>query len=135
MAVSDGADITVVKDQGLVAAVFDDRTLAGLTGHLAIGHCRYSTTGSSTWRNAQPAYRAAARATSRSATTATSPTPRRSPPRRGCCPGTVTSDTDLIAELIGNELGAPARGGRATTATSSGRSPRCCPGSRARSPS
>src|SRR5215203_7190035 len=47
MAVSDGADVTVVKDQGLVAAVFDDRTLAGLDGILAIGHCRYSTTGSS----------------------------------------------------------------------------------------
>src|SRR5215216_4947199 len=57
MAVSDGAALTVVKDQGLVAAVFDERTLAGLDGHLAIGHCRYSTTGSSTWRNAQPAYR------------------------------------------------------------------------------
>lgn len=55
MAVSDGETLTVVKDQGLVASVFDDRTLAGLHGHLAIGHCRYSTTGSSTWRNAQPA--------------------------------------------------------------------------------
>src|SRR5919109_245723 len=57
IAVSDGDAITVVKDQGLVASVFDERTLAGLTGQLAIGHCRYSTTGSSTWRNAQPAYR------------------------------------------------------------------------------
>src|SRR5687767_10652475 len=57
MAVSDGTDITVVKDQGLVASVFDDRALAGLAGHVAIGHCRYSTTGSSTWRNAQPVYR------------------------------------------------------------------------------
>ncbi len=37
MAVSDGDDVTVVKDQGLVASVFDDRTLAGLDGHLAIG--------------------------------------------------------------------------------------------------
>ena len=58
MAVSDGTAMTVVKDQGLVTSVFDDRTLAGLHGHLAIGHCRYSTSGSSTWRNAQPAYRA-----------------------------------------------------------------------------
>ena len=47
----------VVKEQGLVATVFDDRTLAPLTGHLAIGHTRYSTTGSSTWRNAQPVWR------------------------------------------------------------------------------
>src|SRR3546814_16753477 len=57
MAVSDGTALTVVKDQGLVTSVFDDRSMAGLVGHLAIGHCRYSTTGSSTRRNAQPAYR------------------------------------------------------------------------------
>ena len=58
MAVADdGASLTVVKDMGLVSNVFDDRTLAALSGHLAIGHCRYSTTGSSTWRNAQPVYR------------------------------------------------------------------------------
>jgi len=50
----------VVKEQGLVANAFDDRTLAALTGHLAIGHTRYSTTGSSTWRNAQPVYRSVA---------------------------------------------------------------------------
>ena len=57
MAVSDGNEIMVVKEQGLVATVFDDRKLAPLTGHLAIGHTRYSTTGSSTWRNAQPVWR------------------------------------------------------------------------------
>ena len=54
MAVSDGQQLTVVKDQGLVSNAFDDRTLLTLHGHLAIGHTRYSTTGSSTWRNAQP---------------------------------------------------------------------------------
>jgi amidophosphoribosyltransferase len=37
--------------------VFDETTLAGLGGHLAIGHNRYSTTGSSVWENAQPTYR------------------------------------------------------------------------------
>jgi len=58
IAVSDGQTITVVKDMGLVSNVFDDKTLAALPGHLAIGHTRYSTTGSSTWRNAQPFYRA-----------------------------------------------------------------------------
>src|SRR6187431_3092764 len=57
MGVSDGEHITVVKNMGLVSNVFDDRTLAPLTGHLAIGHTRYSTTGSSTWGNAQPVYR------------------------------------------------------------------------------
>jgi amidophosphoribosyltransferase len=57
IAVSDGETITVVKDMGLVTQVFDERRLAPLEGHLAIGHNRYSTTGSSSWRNAQPVYR------------------------------------------------------------------------------
>jgi amidophosphoribosyltransferase len=57
IAVSDGQTITVVKDMGLVTKVFDEHNLAPLDGHLAIGHVRYSTTGSSTWRNAQPVYR------------------------------------------------------------------------------
>ncbi|MGQ0832593.1 MAG: amidophosphoribosyltransferase [Microthrixaceae bacterium] len=104
MAVSDGSDVTVVKDQGLVAAVFDDRMLAGLVGHVAIGHCRYSTTGSSTWRNAQPAYRGVdehqfalghnGNLTNTEALVAGA----------GMLPGTVTSDTDIIAELLAAEL-------------------------------
>ena len=57
IAVSDGETITVVKDMGLVTQVFDERQLAPLEGHLAVGHVRYSTTGSSNWRNAQPVYR------------------------------------------------------------------------------
>ena len=57
IAVSDGSTITVSKDMGLVAQVFDERRLAPLQGHLSIGHVRYSTTGSSSWRNAQPIYR------------------------------------------------------------------------------
>jgi amidophosphoribosyltransferase len=57
IAVSDGETITVVKDMGLVTQVFDERRLAPLQGHLAIAHNRYSTTGSSSWRNAQPVYR------------------------------------------------------------------------------
>ena len=60
IAVSDGQTVTVVKDMGLVTQVFDERRLAPLEGHLAIGHVRYSTTGSSTWRNAQPVYRSVA---------------------------------------------------------------------------
>ena len=57
MAVSDGVHVVVYKELGLVAQVFDEPTLNTLTGHLAIGHCRYSTTGSCTWENAQPSYR------------------------------------------------------------------------------
>lgn len=54
IAVSDGSGVVVYKDLGLVAQVFDEPTLATLRGHLAIGHTRYSTTGGSTWENAQP---------------------------------------------------------------------------------
>jgi len=57
IAVSDGSALVVYKDLGLVAQVFDEPTLASLRGHIAIGHCRYSTTGSSTWENAQPTFR------------------------------------------------------------------------------
>ena len=54
IAVADGKHIAMHKDMGLVTQVFDERVLAGLRGHLAIGHTRYSTTGSSVLRNAQP---------------------------------------------------------------------------------
>src|SRR6476646_1867531 len=57
MAVSDGSAVVVYKELGLVAQVFDEATLGSLNGHLAIGHCRYSTTGSCTWENAQPSFR------------------------------------------------------------------------------
>jgi len=54
IATSDGRSILVYKDMGLVSQVFDERSLNSLKGHLAVGHCRYSTTGGSTWENAQP---------------------------------------------------------------------------------
>lgn len=57
IATSDGETVTVFKDLGLVAQVFDEPTLAGLDGHVGIGHARYSTTGSNNWANAQPAHR------------------------------------------------------------------------------
>jgi amidophosphoribosyltransferase len=54
IATSDGRSILVYKDMGLVSQVFDESALSTLRGHLAVGHCRYSTTGGSTWENAQP---------------------------------------------------------------------------------
>jgi amidophosphoribosyltransferase len=57
IAASDGERILIYKDMGLVSQVFTETDLASLTGDLAIGHCRYSTTGSSTWVNAQPTLR------------------------------------------------------------------------------
>ncbi len=54
IATSDGQRINVYKDMGLVSQVFDENTLNSMSGHIAIGHCRYSTTGSNLWANAQP---------------------------------------------------------------------------------
>lgn len=54
IATSNGQQILVYKDMGLVSQVFDERSLSTLRGHIAVGHCRYSTTGGSTWENAQP---------------------------------------------------------------------------------
>jgi len=54
IAVSDGSVMRMHKDVGLIAQVFHPRSLADLEGHYAIGHTRYSTTGSSAIRNAQP---------------------------------------------------------------------------------
>ncbi len=57
MAVSDGSHVVVYKDMGLVSQVFNESSLDSLRGHLAVGHCRYSTTGASVWENAQPTFR------------------------------------------------------------------------------
>src|SRR5712671_3153773 len=60
IAVSDGSQVLVFKDLGLVSQVFDEQVLSSLSGHIAIGHCRYSTTGGSIWENAQPTFRTTA---------------------------------------------------------------------------
>jgi amidophosphoribosyltransferase len=54
IAVSDRGRLTVLRDMGLVTQVFSEQKLRGLRGELAIGHTRYSTTGSTQWSNAQP---------------------------------------------------------------------------------
>lgn len=104
MAVSDGEAITVVKDMGLVATVFDDRTLAPLTGDLAIGHTRYSTTGSSTWRNAQPVYRGLATTGFALGHNGNLTNTAQLATEAGMLPGTVASDTDLVAELLSIDI-------------------------------
>jgi amidophosphoribosyltransferase len=58
IAASDGTRIVVFKDMGLVPQVFNEPVLSTLRGHIAVGHCRYSTSGSSVWQNAQPTFRA-----------------------------------------------------------------------------
>ena len=54
IAVSDRGRLTVMRDMGLVAHVFSEQQLQALPGDVAIGHTRYSTTGSALWANAQP---------------------------------------------------------------------------------
>ena len=46
--------MTALRDLGLVSQVFNEEKLHALPGELAIGHTRYSTTGSGAWANAQP---------------------------------------------------------------------------------
>jgi len=54
IAVSEQGRLTALRDLGLVTQVFDEQKLHALQGQIAIGHTRYSTTGSSQWANAQP---------------------------------------------------------------------------------
>jgi amidophosphoribosyltransferase len=57
LAVSDGEQLMLYKELGLVSSVLDERRIPSLRGGLAIAHCRYSTTGSTIWENAQPTIR------------------------------------------------------------------------------
>ncbi len=57
IAVSDGENILIFKDLGLVSQVFNEQNIAPLQGHIGIGHTRYSTSGMNIWKNSQPLYR------------------------------------------------------------------------------
>jgi amidophosphoribosyltransferase len=104
MAVSDGNDIVVVKDMGLVTNVFNEYKLASLQGHLAIGHTRYSTTGSSSWHNAQPVYRTVGEEAFAIGHNGNLANTEALADEAGMLPGTYGSDTDLIAELLVQHL-------------------------------
>ncbi|HVV37363.1 MAG TPA: amidophosphoribosyltransferase [Acidimicrobiales bacterium] len=100
MAVSDGRFMEVTKDMGLVSNVFNKNILAALTGHLGMGHTRYSTTGSSEWHNAQPIYRTvgdAGFALGHNGNLSNTVSLMES---AGMLAGTVSSDSDLMGELI-----------------------------------
>jgi len=100
MAVSDRSSITVVKDMGLVTAVFDERTLSSLQGDIALGHVRYSTTGPSTWHNAQPVYRSVGAAGFALGHNGNLTNTQALATDAGMLPGVATSDSDLVAELL-----------------------------------
>ena len=100
IATSDGERIFVYKDMGLVSQVFTESDLATLTGKLAVGHCRYSTTGSSNWNNAQPTLRATNHGTLALAHN-----------------GNLTNTGDLAEYLAKNVPGHKEHGNHATTDT------------------
>lgn len=104
IAVSDGTGITVVKNMGLVSSVFDDYTLGGLDGHLAIGHTRYSTTGGSSWGAAQPFHRSVGRTELALGHNGNLTNVAQLVADNGMLEGIVTSDSDLVAELLANHL-------------------------------
>ena len=102
MAVSDGDTVMVVKDMGLVATVFDERTLSGLQGHLAIGHTRYSTHGASDWAGAQPVYRPVGRAGFALGHNGNLTNTPELAEKVGMLPGAIATDSDVVAELLAN---------------------------------
>lgn len=111
IAVSDGETVTVVKDMGLVTQAFDEQRLAPLEGHLAIGHVRYSTTGTSNWRNAQPMFRSVGDAGFALAHNGNLANTLELAAELGKLPGMTedalcgdsSSDSDLMAELLARE--------------------------------
>ena len=98
------------KEMGLVAQVFDEPSLTALRGDIAVAHCRYSTTGSSVWANAQPTFRSTPHVSlalghNGNLTNTRELTAMLAADAAG---GTIaaTSDTDVLTELIvGNARG------------------------------
>lgn len=101
---SDGSGVVVYKDLGLVAQVFDEPTLASLRGHLAIGHARYSTTGGSTWENAQPTIRSTTSGTTialaHNGNLVNTAELQREVAERGLLADGSTNDTSLVTMLL-----------------------------------
>jgi amidophosphoribosyltransferase len=105
IAVSDRGRLTALRDMGLVAQVFDEEKLHALPGDIAIGHTRYSTTGSSAWANAQPlVHHGSARtvAIAHNGNLTNSTELRDELDRAGTRLG-ATSDTEAIAALVAND--------------------------------
>jgi amidophosphoribosyltransferase len=103
IAVAENGRIVVYKEMGLVAQAFKENTLNSLTGDLAIGHVRYSTTGSSQWENAQPIYRqegALSAAMGHNGNLVNTLQLARDLHNGDAQPRDVSTDSDLIAEMI-----------------------------------
>src|SRR2546426_8891538 len=107
IAVSDRGRLTVLRDMGLVTQVFDEQKLRGLRGEAAIGHTRYSTTGSTHWANAQPLIqrgRGRPAAPGHNANLVTAAELRAELTADGIALST-SSDSELIGALIANDTG------------------------------
>jgi amidophosphoribosyltransferase len=105
IAVSDHGRLTVLRDMGLVTQVFNEQKLRGLHGDTAIGHTRYSTTGSTQWANAQPLIqrgRGRTVALGHNGNLVNATALRDELAAEGVTLGT-TSDTEVIAALIAND--------------------------------
>ena len=105
IAVSDRGRLTVLRDMGLVAQVFDEEKLQALPGDVAIGHTRYSTTGSNAWANAQPlVHHGSARTVALGHNgNLTNTTELRAALAADGISLAATSDTEAIAALIAND--------------------------------
>jgi amidophosphoribosyltransferase len=104
MAVSDGQNLLVYKELGLVSQVFDEATLGTLQGDLGIGHTRYSTTGSTTWENAQPVFKtdgAHSLALGHNGNLVNTRELAELVARQGAA---ATTDSDIVTTLIANEM-------------------------------
>ena len=104
IAVGDGSNILVYKDLGLVSQVFNEATLTTLQGDLAIGHTRYSTTGSSTWDNAQPVFKTDGMRSIALGHNGNLTNTHELAERVGRR-GTASTDTDLVATLLTEAMG------------------------------
>ncbi len=106
IATFDGTQLHEHRDMGLVSHVFKPETLARLSGQLAIGHTRYSTTGSSRRCNAQPAIRSTRLgklALAHNGNLVNTPQLRSDLVERGCELSTTT-DSEMIAIAMGLEV-------------------------------
>jgi len=103
MAVSDGHNILVYRELGLVSQVFNEGTLATLQGSFGIGHTRYSTTGSTTWENAQPSFKTdGSRGLALGHNGNLVNTPELA--ERVGSRGRATTDSDLVSTLLAREM-------------------------------
>ena len=105
IAVSNRGRLTVLREMGLVAHVFDEEKLHALPGDVAIGHTRYSTTGSTHWQNAQPVVHHGSTRTvalGHNGNLTNSGELRLELAERGVSLG-ATSDTEVIAALLAHD--------------------------------